>query len=214
MRQILVYGDSVTWGIIPGTRDRLAFAQRWPMVLERRLNAEGATFRVIENCLNGRRTVWDDPFRPGRNGAAGLAEVVELNSPLALVVIALGTNDFQATHDISAWMAGQGVARLIDIVGQAVIEPGLPRPAILVVAPPRIEAPKGENVFKFVGAERRSEGFADVLRRVAETKAAHFFDMNDVTTASEVDGIHLDVDQHERVGEAMVPVARWAMDRR
>lgn len=212
MRQILVYGDSVTWGIIPGTRQRLAFDRRWPIVLERRLNAEGAGVRVIENCLNGRKTVWDDPFRPGRNGATGLAEVIELNSPLALVVIALGTNDFQATHDISTWMAGQGVARLVDIIRQAAIEPGLPRPAILIVAPPCIVQPKGENVAKFVGAERRSEGFAGVLRAVAEAKAARFFDMNAVTPASQVDGIHLDADQHERVGEAMAPVVRRAID--
>ena len=30
MKQILVYGDSLTWGIVPGTRRRLLFSQRWP----------------------------------------------------------------------------------------------------------------------------------------------------------------------------------------
>jgi len=34
MRQILVYADSLTWGIIPGTRQRLSFDRRWPGVLE------------------------------------------------------------------------------------------------------------------------------------------------------------------------------------
>nr|WP_215908843.1 SGNH/GDSL hydrolase family protein [Phreatobacter stygius] len=182
------------------------------MVLERALTARGSEVRVIENCLNGRKTVWDDPFRPGRNGAGGLAEAIELNAPLALVVIALGTNDFQATHDISAWMSAQGVGRLVDIVRQAPIEPGLPRPDILIVAPPRIEEPKGDNIFKFVGAARRSEGFAGLLQAAAEAKAAHFFDMNGVTSASLVDGIHLDEDQHMAVGEAMAPDVRRVLE--
>ncbi len=68
MKQILVYSDSLTWGIIPSTRKRLDFNDRWPGVLENKLNEKERMFRVIENCLNGRRTVWNDPFKPGRNG--------------------------------------------------------------------------------------------------------------------------------------------------
>ena len=30
MQQILVYGDSLSWGIIPSTRQRLDFTDRWP----------------------------------------------------------------------------------------------------------------------------------------------------------------------------------------
>jgi lysophospholipase L1-like esterase len=66
-----VYGDSLTWGIIPGTRSRLLFSQRWPGILEAELVRGGLSVRVIEDCLNGRRTVWDDPFKPGRNGLDG-----------------------------------------------------------------------------------------------------------------------------------------------
>jgi len=68
MQQILVYGDSLTWGIIPDTRKRLPFDERWPGVLEKELTASGSQVRIIEDCLNGRRTVWEDPFKPGRNG--------------------------------------------------------------------------------------------------------------------------------------------------
>jgi hypothetical protein len=66
MIQILVYADSLTWGIIPSTRQRLPFAARWPGVLEAELSQAGYSVRVIEDCLNGRRTVWDDPYKPGR----------------------------------------------------------------------------------------------------------------------------------------------------
>ena len=68
MRHILVYGDSLSWGVIPGTRQRHPFDVRWPGAMEKRLHALGLSVRVIEDCLNGRRTVWNDPFKPGRNG--------------------------------------------------------------------------------------------------------------------------------------------------
>ena len=65
MQHILVYSDSLSWGIIPTTRKRLLFDQRWPGVMEMSLCSSGKKVRVIEDCLNGRRTVWDDPFKPG-----------------------------------------------------------------------------------------------------------------------------------------------------
>src|SRR5215510_10341409 len=98
MHDILVYGDSLTWGIVPLTRKRFSFDERWPGVMENKLNAGLRRVRVIEDCLNGRRTVGDDPFKPGRNGSVGLAQRIEIHSPLALVILMLGTNDFQSVH--------------------------------------------------------------------------------------------------------------------
>jgi len=34
MNHILIYADSLTWGIIPNTRKRLSFEKRWPGVFE------------------------------------------------------------------------------------------------------------------------------------------------------------------------------------
>jgi lysophospholipase L1-like esterase len=56
MQSILIYGDSLTWGIVPDTRGRLSFDERWPGALENTLKAGGRRVRVIEDCLNGRRT--------------------------------------------------------------------------------------------------------------------------------------------------------------
>src|SRR4029077_19352280 len=92
MNHILVYGDSLTWGIVPGTRERLPFPARWTGVMESELAKTGQIVRVTENALNGRRTVWDDPFKPGRNGLTGLEQCIEAHSPLALVIVMLGIN--------------------------------------------------------------------------------------------------------------------------
>jgi lysophospholipase L1-like esterase len=206
MQQILVYADSLSWGIIPLTRERLAFDARWPGVLENALAAGGRRVRVIEDCLNGRRTVWDDPFKPGRNGLVGLAQRIEIHSPLALVILLLGTNDFQAMHTHDAWLSAQGTSALIGAIHQAPIEPGMPVPSVLVMAPPPIVSPRGPLAPKFAGAERKCAGMAAELHAVADATGCHFFDAASVTPASRVDGIHLDADQHLRLGNALAEV--------
>jgi lysophospholipase L1-like esterase len=208
MRQILVYGDSLTWGIIPGTRGRLPFDERWPGVMEQGLNAEGRSVRVLEDCLNGRRTVWEDPYKPGRNGLDGLAQRIETHSPLALVILMLGTNDFQSMHPHTAWHAAQGIAALVAAIRQAPIEPGMPTPPILVVAPPPLQPPKGPIAPKFIGAESKAVGLADAYRDVCAALDCPFFDAGTVTATSRVDGVHLDADQHMTLGRATVDVVR------
>ncbi|WP_020677502.1 SGNH/GDSL hydrolase family protein [Geopsychrobacter electrodiphilus] len=203
MEQILIYGDSLTWGIIPNTRNRLAFDKRWPGVLENSLKAQGRNLRVIENCLNGRRTTWSDPFKDGRDGSQGLAQLMEICSPLKLVILMLGTNDFQSSHQNTAWMSAQGTAKLVQVIRQAPIEPGMPLPEILIVAPPVILAPRGVIANKFTGAETRSIGLADELEKIAQQQSTLFFDAGRVTEASLIDGIHLDEDQHRTLGEAI-----------
>ncbi|WP_136679303.1 SGNH/GDSL hydrolase family protein [Neptunomonas sp. XY-337] len=204
MQQILVYGDSLSWGIVPGTRQRFSFAQRWPGVLEGRLIQKGHDVRVIENCLNGRRTVFSDPYKEGRDGSEGLAQVMEINAPLSLVIVVLGTNDFQMMHSNNAWSSAQGIVKLLDIIKSAPIEPGMPVPPILLAAPPPMSEPKGPVKDKFLGAKEKSTGLSDALRQVAEDRGLAFFDMGQVTASSRVDGIHLDEDQHTTVGNALV----------
>jgi len=205
VHHLLVYSDSLTWGIIPNTRKRLPFDERWPGVLENGLSDLGHRVRVVEDCLNGRRTVWEDPFKPGRNGLLGLAQRIEIYSPLSLVILMLGTNDFQFSHPYStAWSAAQGITTLVSEIRKAPIEPGMPIPPILVVCPPPIHSPQGTIAAKFSGAEQRCRGLADAYRVVSSDLGCHFFDAASVTPASRVDGIHLDSDQHLVLGRALV----------
>jgi lysophospholipase L1-like esterase len=203
MNHILIYADSLTWGIIPNTRKRFSFEKRWPGIFENTLNSKGNNIRIIENCLNGRRTAWSDPFKEGRDGSQGLAQVIEMNSPLKLVILMLGHNDFQCTHDNSEWLSAQGTAKLINIIRQAPIEPEMPVPEIMVIAPPKIIKPKGTVANKFNGAENRCFNLANELAIISKENSVHYFDAGSVIEASVVDGIHLDENQHQILGEAI-----------
>jgi hypothetical protein len=46
MQHVLVYADSLSWGIVPFTRKRLPFDARWPGVMELALLAD-----VVEPLL-------------------------------------------------------------------------------------------------------------------------------------------------------------------
>ncbi len=206
MKQILVYADSLSWGIIPLTRHRYEFDQRWPGVMEAALISSGHNVRVIEDCLNGRRTVWEDPYKAGRNGLAGLAQRIEINSPLELVILLLGTNDFQSMHQHNAWLSSQGIATLVTAIRTAPIEPGMPIPQVLVVAPPPIRTPRGPIAPKFEGGERKCAGLDSAYRKVCEELECLFFDSATVISTSELDGVHLDADQHLDLGRALARV--------
>lgn len=203
MKQILVYADSLSWGIVPLTRQRLPFEQRWPGVMELELDKAACRARVIEDCLNGRRTVWEDPFKAGRNGLVGLAQRIEIHSPLALVILMLGTNDLQSMHPHQAWHAAQGIATLVAAIRDAPIEPGMPVPPVLVVAPPPIQSPQGPIAPKFAGAEAKCAGLAQAYQSVCAALGCDFFDAASVTTSSALDGVHLDAAQHRALGTAL-----------
>lgn len=181
--------------------------------MENALLASGLSVRVIEDCLNGRRTVWDDPFKPGRNGLAGLAQVMEIHSPLSLVVLFLGSNDFQFSHPYNdAWSAAQGITTLVNEIRKAPIEPGMPVPPILLVCPPRVRSPKGAIAPKFRDAEQRSAGLGEAYAQAASELGCTLFDAENVTTSSPNDGVHLDPDQQLKLGhaiaEAVAPMLR------
>src|SRR6266481_1691322 len=72
MHQVLVYSDSLSWGIVPTTRKRLPFDARWPGVMETALIERRLSVRVIEDCLNGCRSAGTD--RTGNAGTSHLAD--------------------------------------------------------------------------------------------------------------------------------------------
>jgi lysophospholipase L1-like esterase len=98
------------------------------------------------------------------------------------------------------------MARLIHAARAAPVEPGMPIPPILVVAPPSMTHPTGALARKFAGAPNKCVGLAAELQQLCAELSCAFFDAGTVTTLSKEDGIHLDVDQHHALGEALAGV--------
>ena len=82
MPVIVAYGDSNTWGYDPAAGARFPAGVRWTGVMSAAL---GADFRVIEEGLNGRTSVFDDPIEPYRNGLDYLPPCLLSHAPLDLI---------------------------------------------------------------------------------------------------------------------------------
>ena len=97
MKRILCFGDSNTWGLIPGTDKRFADGVRWTSIIRNDLEQSG--YDIIEEGLCGRTTVFEDPDRIGRAGDKLLPVFLESHAPLDMVIIMLGTNDCKPVYN-------------------------------------------------------------------------------------------------------------------
>src|SRR5210317_1873174 len=113
MQTILCYGDSNTWGYNPSSQQRFSPEERWTGVLQKEL---GMGYRIIEEGLNGRTTVWDDPIEGFKNGMSYLIPCIESHKPINLITIMLGTNDLKIHFSVSAHDIAESVGVLIEHV--------------------------------------------------------------------------------------------------
>ena len=124
MKTVVCFGDSNTWGYMPGSDgERFPREVRWPGQLQRLLGDE---WEVIAEGLNGRTATIERPDSEGRNGLPYLLPCLHSHAPVDVVVIFLGTNDVNFIDDDRV---ARCVARLVEIVRRCDAE-------ALVVCPP------------------------------------------------------------------------------
>jgi lysophospholipase L1-like esterase len=198
MKTVLCFGDSNTWGYVPGTEGgRWPRELRWP---ERLQTALGEEWDVIAEGLNGRTATLDSPVAEGRNGLAYLTPCLHSHMPIDLVVIYLGTNDAGDRYSLPAETIADAVGRLVRVVRTSEAGPGYSAPQVLVVCPPPFAELDPEGSFANAGAKSRQLGrwFAETCARLD----CELVDLNGIASYSDLDGIHLDAD-----GQAAVAVA-------
>lgn len=200
MATVLCYGDSLTWGSVPNG-GRFPPHLRWPQLLQTML---GESHQVINNGLPGRTTIWEDPFREGRNGLTYIQAALEIFGPVKVLIIMLGTNDLKRYFNVGAYEASKGVEKIIQRA-RLPLEAGFPYPEIIVVAPPNIDSPKGEMRDVFAGAEEKSQFFHQYYQNVAAANHCEFVNAAGLISASTVDGVHLDSEANHHLAEALLP---------
>lgn len=200
MRQILCFGDSNTYGLIPKIGGRYPWGIRWTSILNEELGVEN--YRVIEEGLCGRTTIFDDPLRDGRRGVQMLPTILETQGPVDIVVVMLGTNDCKTVYGATADIIGKGVSKIINQIRSYAKES-----KILLISPIHL----GEQVWKkeydpeFSAASVEvSKGLADVYKRVSEKEGIYFLAASAYTNPSSADQEHLDEEGHRLLAEAIL----------
>ena len=206
-KTVLVFGDSNSWGWNPNNDlvkpiERWGDDVRWPGVLQKGL---GDGYKVIVDGLNGRTTVWDDPIEEYRCGKDQIIPSMDAAAPIDLIIIFVGTNDLKVRYTVSAQDIANGAALLVrKALGQVgAFTNGTPK--VLLIGPPPL-GPVSNGIFSlmFGGNEEKSKHLGAHYKTAAEANGAEYFDAGAVVKSSKVDGLHLDADQHELLGKALI----------
>lgn len=206
MPVVVCYGDSNTHGYDVSTRGRFSRDVRWPGVLAAELRGAAD---VIEEGLNGRTTIWDDPMLDGRNGRGYLLPCLRSHAPVDVIVIMLGTNDTKGFLRLGAPDIAQGAGALVDLTMLSGTGPAGDLPRVLLVAPPPLgELTAASEVWGFGDARAKSEQFERLYRTVAEQHGIEFLDAGPIAEIDPADGVHLTAAGHASLGRAIAEAVR------
>ena len=208
MKTILCFGDSNTYGLIPGTKERYPEDIRWTGILGQRLKNRG--FRVVEEGLVGRTTIFPDNLRPGRDGSELLPVLLESHYPVDELILMLGTNDCKTVYNASAQVIGRGIKKLLGQIKNADqnIKVTLVSPILL-----------GDEVWKSefdpefgVQSVKTSGELKEEYRKIADEYGCDFLAASDVAAPSDNDREHLTPDGHAALAEALTEriIAKYA----
>lgn len=210
MKHILCFGDSNTWGYIPGQGVRYDEHTRWTGVLA---DALGPEYCIHEDGLNARLSCFDSPMKPFLNGLQTLPGVLWAQKPLDLVIISLGTNDLK-TH--TAAQSAGGVANLIGYAmtmdarypaSQPVFTGG---PKVLVISPIQVGValPEVAPDDELAGAHEQSLLFPEKFAAMCAAYGVPMLDAQQIAEPSPIDCVHMSPEGHHALGLAVAAQVR------
>jgi lysophospholipase L1-like esterase len=203
-KRVLCFGDSNTWGYIPGTKhERYPANIRWTGVLQQSL---GDDFEIIEEGLNSRGIIKGDS-RPGKEQRSAMEYILaclDSHDLLDHVVICLGANELKAEFELSAEEVGNNVEVLVQTIISRPSQFRSTVPHVTIVVPAVLDESTdyAQKDNKFIGAKQKSIDLKEVLANVAKENECSLVDIQDQLLTG-VDGVHLLAESHQVLGEAI-----------
>ncbi len=204
MKHILCFGDSNLFGTNP-SGGRWPLEQRWTGLLAQAL---GDGYRIIEEGLGGRTTVFDDPLEENRCGLKQLPIMLHSHRPLDLVILSLGTNDCKVMFNANAKIIAKALEKLALLIQNYPYGEGYPTPQVLVVAP--IQIAEGVENSSFASFDNQSyllsKQLGPAIREMARRNNLLFLDASLVAKSSPIDFLHMDREGHSALAAALLPL--------
>lgn len=211
-KRILIYGDSNTHGFRVDNGLRYDQKTRWTGVCQ---NLLGDAYEILEEGLNGRTTCHDDYGMAFRNGLTYIEPCIRTHLPLDMICVMLGSNDLKACFNQNAESIAENAARVLE-KARWVVEMKYPDTECqyVLISPPEVGAELliGPFGWEFEGIKtiETSRAFASCFADQAVSKGFLFFDAAEHARPGTVDGLHLDAENHKKLGEAF---AEWVRAR-
>ena len=214
MKNVLIFGDSNTWGYdvtryIPemDTAQRMTEDERWPGLVRKMLGAE---YNIFENALNARTNMQEDPYFANRHGLKSLQVALDANAPLDLVVIQMGCNELKHMFNLTAGMIAFGVEHLVNACKASYYN--YPAPKVLVIAPHPTHPKIGEMIYGFSfgpDAYAKSCEFGKLYADLAKRHGCGFVDCAPLNfELNELDGLHYSKADHAKLAPVVAEKIR------
>lgn len=210
-KRVLIYGDSNTHGFRASDGLRYGPHVRWTGVCQDMVEDR---IVILEEGLNGRTTCFREPFMEFRNGLDYIQPCVRSQMPLDMICIMLGSNDLKKNFHQDAASIAKNAARVLDRARRVVLSKYTDSLCKYVLMSPveiSEELAYGPFGYEFDGMRSvmESRRFRECFAAEAERMGFLFFDAASVAKPGPEDGLHLDEENHRKLGEAF---GRWLLE--
>ena len=197
IKTILCFGDSNTWGYIPGSdKKRYPKGVRWTSVLQ---NLLGASYEVISEGLSG-RVIKSSKASPHKNGMSYILPCLLSHDPVDTVILMLGTNDVKHKYELSPEDIAKNLEEKISIIKNSEIENRDEVKIIIVCPPPIVEAQnEWHHLFNMDAMVHLQKHYRDV----AVKYGCAYINAGEYISSSPLDGVHFDEKAHLKLAEVL-----------
>lgn len=196
MKKILCYGDSNTFGYNPADCSRFDKETRWTALLQSNLKNE---YQVINEGACDRTGFVDNDKGELFSAQRHFSKVLEKTNDLDILILAVGTNDFQFKYDISFEQIENGLEKLLVIAKS--------RFKRLIVIPPVIldnNVLEGYFSCQFdVTSILKSKKAGKIFQKLSKIYGVEILDFNEFVLPSKTDGLHYDEAGHKIIAEKL-----------
>ncbi len=197
MKKILCFGDSNTYGFIPGIGSRFDINTRWSGIFKQALEKTNK-YTVIEQGYSG-RTCFSERIPDEAFGLKILSKY--LTDDIDIVIFQIGINDTKIQFDITKEQIREGIFNFLTLALKCSKDV-----EIYVLSPPQTTS----RVLKSASFNQKSIETAQKLINVFETVSidlgCKYIDLNSNVRTSDIDGIHYDKESHLKIAQCLIPI--------
>lgn len=192
---ILCFGDSNTYGYIPGGWGRYDADTRFTGVLARLL---GPDHLLYEDGLCGRTTVFNEIGFPGRTGLKTIDESVR-DSAADILFLMLGTNDCKKQFGTDGAMITAGIVKVAEAA--RAVRPDI---RVLLCSPILIDPRALSHADYYSPASLDTcRSLSSLYKKAAADHGYDFMDASKFAAADPEDGEHMNPDGHAALAKAV-----------
>ena len=197
MINILCFGDSNTFGFIPGNGERYKKDERWSGIISNLLDSD---YAVTEAGCNNRTAFSNNPAGDLFTGTKAIVPYLKNHDDWDLIILAVGANDLQFAYNVSINEFYEGMKSFIQLVHSHT------KAQILLVCPSSIKKNVLNSFFSQMFDEtsiEKSLHLPEIYEKLAKEQNLYYIDLNSISETSDDDGLHYTKQGHKKIAQAI-----------